>query len=201
MSRRVDRSLIHDYWREPWDGRNGPDGYVQPGASPRSAYLVQLFQKWIPQDASIFELGCNAGRNLAHLHAAGFTSLEACDISQPAIDVLRATFPELAEVPVTCAPAEELLTTIAEGAHDVVFTMAVLEHIHPESEHIFGEMARIAGKHVITIEDEALSTWRHFPRQYREIFESRHGLTQLHAESCARVRGLGRRFVARVFGR
>ena len=41
---------------------------------------------------------------------------------------------------------------------DLVFTMAVLEHIHLDSEWVFSEMARIAKKYLITIEDEKNSS-------------------------------------------
>ena len=75
--------------------------------------------------------------------------------------------------------------------------MAVLEHLHPESNWVFGEIARITSSILITIEDERSVYWRVFPRNYRRIFERR-GMVQIEEHSCADVPGLGPAFVARV---
>jgi 2-polyprenyl-3-methyl-5-hydroxy-6-metoxy-1,4-benzoquinol methylase len=60
--------------------------------------------------------------------------------------------------------AEEI--SAARDSHDIVFSMAVLEHIHEDSSVVFEEMRRIARKLVVTIEDEHERGWRHFPRDY-----------------------------------
>jgi SAM-dependent methyltransferase len=194
------RDVLHDYWREPWDGRNGPATYTVPSADVRSAFLVDLFRRNVPQDASILEVGCNAGRNLAHLRGAGYENLAGVDISPAAVDLLRETYPHLDDVAIGIGPAEDVLAGLRDFSIDVLFTMAVLEHIHPDSEALFADMARVAGRCVVTIEDEKLTTWRHFPRDYRAVFEGL-GLRQVEALECRNVKGLGRRFVARVFVR
>jgi SAM-dependent methyltransferase len=193
----IAREHVHEYWRRPWDGRNAPAGYLAPSANERSQFLVDLLARHVPTTASVLEVGCNAGRNLAHLHEAGYRRLAGLDLSEAAVGLLRETYPQLADVPVAVGAAEELLPTIASDAHDALFTMAVLEHVHPESEAIFGELARIA-RVVVTIEDERLHSWRHFPRNYRRIFEGL-ALRQIEERSCRGVRGLGKRFQARVF--
>lgn len=48
--------------------------------------------------------------------------------------------------------------------------MAVLEHIHFDSDWIFAELVRIAPL-IITIEDEVDISTRHFPRNYQKVFE------------------------------
>jgi SAM-dependent methyltransferase len=193
------RDVLHAYWREPWDGRNGPRTYVADAANERSRFLVDLLGRHVPTTASVLEIGCNAGRNLKHLHDAGYRHLSGLDISPEAVALMRGTYPDLAAVPVTVAPMEEALPDLDDDAFDAVFTMAVLEHVHPDSAWVFGEMARIAGT-VVTVEDEQLQSWRHFPRNYRTIFEAM-GLAQVEEFDCRKVKGLGRRFVARVFVR
>jgi SAM-dependent methyltransferase len=195
----VAREVIHAYWRKPWDGRNAPAAYLSPKAAARSRFLVDLFGRHVSKATSVFEVGCNAGRNLAHLHAAGYTRLQACDISAAAVDLLRSAHPEL-RAPVMVGPAEDLLPTLPDRAFGAVFTMAVLEHLPPESEQVFADMVRIAGKTLVTVEDEVLPSWRHFPRKYRDIFEGL-GMRQVEETSCAAVPGLGKRFMARVFVR
>jgi SAM-dependent methyltransferase len=193
------RDVLHAYWREPWDGRNGPQTYTDPGANERSRFLVGLLGSHVPTTASVLEIGCNAGRNLKHLHDAGYEHLSGLDIAADAVALMRETYPDLAAVPVTVAPMEDALRDMDDDAFGAVFTMAVLEHVHPDSAWVFEEMARIAGT-VVTVEDEQLQSWRHFPRNYRTIFEAL-GLTQTEAVDCRKVKGLGRRFVARVFVR
>jgi SAM-dependent methyltransferase len=195
----IERERIHQYWRKPWDGKNAPAGYVAPDAGTRSRFLVDLLSAHAPRDASVLEVGCNAGRNLAYLHAAGYTRLAGCDISGPAIALLRATYPELAAVSVLEGPAEELLATLPSDAYDVIVTMAVLEHVHPDSGSVFADMARVA-RTIITVEAEAARTWRIFPRNYRMVFE-RLGFAQVEERSCAHVDGLGPQYTARVLAR
>ena len=55
------RAVLHDYWKEPWDGKNLPEGYLTPQV--RSEFLAQRVEKYIDHDAKILEIGCNVGRN------------------------------------------------------------------------------------------------------------------------------------------
>jgi hypothetical protein len=78
--------------------------------------------------------------------------------------------------------------------------MAVLEHLHPDSEWVFAEMVRVCQRLLITIEDEGGRSSHHTPRNYRTVFEG------LGLEQIAEIdpRGLGdlpREFRARVFVR
>ena len=76
--------------------------------------------------------------------------------------------------------------------------MAVLEHIHPDSEFVFSERVRIAKNFLITIEDERGLSWKHSPRNYRRVFESR-GAVQVWGFACGEVKGLSPTYVARIF--
>ena len=188
--RRPTKEEIHRYWRAPDDGSNQPRDYLDPkGGQARSEFLLSLVD--LPKDASILEVGCNVGRNLNHLYEAGYTNLTGIELSERAVEILRRQFPQLADIRV--GAAEDILPTFDQ--FDLVFTMAVLVHIHPASEQaVFGELARIA-RQLIVIEDERSDSWRHFRRQYRPIFEGL-GMRQVHE---AKPVGLPGSYVARVF--
>ena len=95
-------------------------------------------------------------------------------------------------------PAEDIIGKFEDNEFDIVFTMAVLEHIHTDSEWIFTEMARITKTHLITIEDERGISWRHFPRDYKKVFEQL-GLVQIEEIDCSKIDRLGDGVYARVF--
>lgn len=76
---------------------------------------------------------------------------------------------------------EEGLPSMQINSYDLVFTMAVLEHLHKDSEYVFKDIARIAKQYLLTIEDESGISKRHFPRNYQAIFEPL-GLKQIYEE-------------------
>jgi SAM-dependent methyltransferase len=192
------REELHAYWRDP-DEANRPEGYAVP--VERSRFLLTLLEPYCALDDAVLEIGPNVGRNLEHLRLAGFKHLEGIEISSNAIDVMRATYPELAaSATIHNAPVEEVIRTLPDAKFGAVFTMAVLEHIHPESEWIFAEMVRICRGVILTIEDEASRTWRHTPREYRSVFEGL-GMAQIAEAQPGGSTGLGRRFRARIFRR
>jgi hypothetical protein len=85
--------------------------------------------------------------------------------------------------------------------YDLVFTMAMLEHIHSDSEWVFSEMARKAKRYLITIEGEKKNESElHFPRNYKNIFEGL-GLQQVYEKHLSQKEGLNTKFYARVFSR
>jgi SAM-dependent methyltransferase len=191
-----------DYWRRP-DSDNDPRKYLSNAeCDRRSAYLVERVSAFLPEDASVFELGCNVGRNLNHLHRAGYSDLHAAEINEEALRLFGEHCPETAAVTTLhSGPAETVLPELADGSFELVFTMAVLEHIHSESEWIFEHMVRVTKSWLLTIEDEEGRSWRHFPRNYGEIFQSL-GLRQVdHLQLNTAEHGLGPKFHARLFAR
>ena len=66
---------------------------------------------------------------------------------------------------------KEIIPKLHDESFDVVFTMAVLEHLSLESEFVFSHIIRITKNVILTIEDEFTCSSRHFPRNYRKIFE------------------------------
>jgi SAM-dependent methyltransferase len=158
-----------------------------------------LIQRYGAPESAILEIGCSVGRNLHHLFINGFEQLTGIEISDEAVKLGRITYPEVMEqIEVINAPAEEALAAFGAKAFDIVSTMAVLQNIHPESQFVFSEMARIAKDLLITIEDEHGASWRRFPRNYRRVFETL-GFRQVSETRCDEVVGLGKDFVARVF--
>ena len=195
--RHKSRTELHDYWRKPPDAGNFPTDYLE--GAPRSQWLVELVQKHAGGDAKLLEIGCNIGRNLEHFYRAGFRDLSAIEINENAVKALREHFPEMGKAAqIFIGPVEEGIKTFADNQFDVVYTMAVLEHIHADSEWIFADMARVAKRFVVTIEDEREFSDRHFPRKYDKVFTA-HGLTQVEGIECVDVPTLGAGFFARVF--
>ncbi|UFJ42541.1 class I SAM-dependent methyltransferase [Brevibacillus humidisoli] len=191
------REELYNYWRNPEEG-NHPDKYIVP--VERSRFLHQYIKKYVTDpNASILEPGCNVGRNLNYLYQAGYKDLTGIEISENAVNLLKETYPDLArEAAIYNAPIEDVIATFKTNQFDMVYAMAVLEHIHPDSDWIFAEMARIAKSYIITIEAESSVTERHFPRNYKLVFEP-FGFQQIEEETnCIRA-GLGQDFIARVF--
>ena len=189
---------LHEYWRDPGDEGNRPESYLGEGTEQRSRYLVKLALGHSDPAASVLEVGCNVGRNLEALRQAGFSDLSAVEINAGALALLRERHPELAaQAKLANRPVEEFARERADGQYDLIYTMAVLEHIHPDSEWVFGELARATSSTLITVEDERAVTWRHFPRNYREVFEG-HGMRQVHEQRLTAAEDLDG-FYARIF--
>jgi SAM-dependent methyltransferase len=194
------REEVQRYWRTPPDQGNLPESYFQGAA--RSTWLVELVRQHLaldPDRARILEIGCNVGRNLDRLFAAGYRDLTGIEINEDAVRLLRLTFPGLAAAAkIHVGPVEEKINAFADGEFDLLFTMAVLEHIHEDSAWIFAEMARATKGLLITVEDEREFSQRHFPRDYERIFTAL-GLRQVQSLECSGIEGLGPGFFARVF--
>ncbi len=74
------------------------------------------------------------------------------EISEHVVKRLRLEYRCLARIPVDIGPAELSIQEYDNNSVDVIFTMAVLEHLHPDSRCLFKEIARVAGKYVLAIE-------------------------------------------------
>jgi len=194
------REDVHKYWMEPWDGINLPQEYA--GAKARTQFLVQIVSRHADPPARILEVGCNVGRNLNALFEAGYRGLLAgIEISRDAVRLMKETYPAMAAAAqIYNAAVEDVVRGFGDRAFDLVFTMAVLEHIHTSSEWVFPEIARITNRYLVTIEDERGYSWRHFPRNYQRVFEPL-GFRQIEQITCKEIEGLGKDFIARVFVR
>jgi SAM-dependent methyltransferase len=156
------RDELHDYWRNPPE-QNNPKRYARKLSSP---FLVGVFEKHVNKELSILELGCNIGRNLNALYQAGYMYLHGVDINPHALYLMREKYPEMSNIANVKLSALEYYWF---QKCDVIFTMAVLCHIHPDSEFIFEYMSENANM-IITFEDEHGKGTRHFARNYEEVF-------------------------------
>jgi SAM-dependent methyltransferase len=190
------RDRLHEFWRHP-DAPNDPERYREP--VERSRLLLEVLSPYLSTESRILEIGPNVGRNLAYLFDAGYRDLTGIEINGDAIALLRESYPELgATATLIVSPVEDAIKDLPDGSFDLVYTMAVLEHIHPDSEWIFGEMLRITRSTLITIEDEHGVSVRHTPRNYRTIFEGL-GAREVDERVASEADGLSSDFVARVF--
>lgn len=173
------KETLHEYWRSRntednnqllYDDENSIDTYL--ANKDRSSILKDEITNLVDSDASIIELGCNVGRNLNYLYTQGYENLEAIEINQKALDVGRDNYPGLFEdTEFHQGSIEDNIKNFSNNEFDVIFTSAVLEHIHVESEWIFEEMARITKGYIITLEPEVgLGGPRGLSRNYGEIF-------------------------------
>jgi len=200
-----DRDEIHSYWERPdaADAGNQPSAYVAPeGGAARSELLVSLAEPYLTEHSRVLEVGTNVGRNLNQLWQGGQRNLTGIEISAQAVEAMRRQYPEMAAgSDIRVGRAEDLLAALEEP-FDLVFTMAVLVHIHFDSDPVvFPDLARLAGRALITVEDERHRSWRHFTRDYREVFEAL-GLRQVRELECGPLAiGLPSDYVARVFER
>ena len=194
---------IHEYWKAPFDGDNLPSvDYLgeKQNQKQRSRFLVELIKEYANKEDKIFEVGCNVGRNLHYLFEAGYKNLEAVEISDQALTLMKEAFPEMEKsIYIYNESIEGVVKQIASNSYDALYTMAVLEHIHKDSEWIFEELVRITKRYLITIEDEESITWRHFQRNYKKIFEKL-GMRQLkEMQMNPAIHGLQPGFCARIF--
>ena len=168
-----DRDALREFWTQPEPEGNAPASYI--GQVQRSEVLAEIIAD-LPKDARILEVGTNVGRNLAYLYDAGWTQVEGIEISPHAVALLRSTYPQMEDRPIHLGAAEDILPTL-EGPFGLVFTMAVLEHIHPDSASVFDDMARLAPR-LVCIEPRADHiSHRQFPHDIPEIFT---GLSLIH---------------------
>lgn len=165
-----EREQIHNYWKSRSD--ESVSNRIHTNIDiPRRQFLLALLEPEVRNDEKILELGCQVGGTLNYLYENGYANLAGIEINSEALNVLRREFPELASnAELYGSSIEDKITDFEPDEVDTCFTMAVLEHIHPESEWIFEEMARITSKCIITIEDESAVSSRHIPRDYSEIF-------------------------------
>ena len=175
------------YWRASGDGAvgNRPEDYA---AKDRAivGFLSDFWQPEVGLGDSVLEVGCNAGANLEGLRERGYESLAGVEINASAIDELRRSFPELAAgADLRVGAADDVLGGFADDSVDVVYSMAVLLHVHPSSHAVLAEMARVARRYVCVIEAETATAAYVFPRNYRRVFE-RLGCAEVRSTTLAR---------------
>jgi len=151
----VDSHDVRRQWAER-DGEYSPTYYAHRGRDATSEFLRTALGERVDTDARVLEVGCGVGRHLAELADAGFTDLTGVDVNDEAIDVLAETYPGLAATGEFHATTiEDWLPDLADGAFDAVYSVETLQHVHPEAEWVFDELARVTGEWLVTVENES----------------------------------------------
>jgi len=162
----------HEFLKNPND-RNMPIEYINV-EEKSNVLLRQILKLDKNREFSILEVGCNVGRNLNFLYNDGFKKLAGIEINKDAVELMKKQFPKMySSSLISIGSLENKLIKVNEDSYDLVFSMAVLMHIHPDSKKVFTEMARIAKKYIITIEAEVgvPNHPRIWIRNYKDIFE------------------------------
>lgn len=168
MIRQFKKEEAHDYWKYP-DQHNNPEKYLM--GLDRSAILFRYIKKYCKKEDKILEIGCNVGRNLNYLYNRGYKNLTGIEINSDALILMDEAYPlMLNNITIYNNAIEDIINIFDENHFDVIYTMAVLEHICVESDWIFEKMANITKKYLILYEDEFNTSLRHFPRDYRYEF-------------------------------
>ena len=182
---------IHNYWKDPLDFGNSAEGHLLFPEHSKCMFEQIQKLKGINENSSIMEIGCNCGKNLNYLYERRYQNLSGIEISPKAVALMRKEFPNLyynSSIFVNSLEGE--LKYIKSCSVDVIFSLAVLMHIHTNSEFIFKELVRITKKYIITLEDEKCSpAWSHYPRNYKRVFEGL-GMKQIKEVNVGNVKGL-----------
>ncbi|MDS0259287.1 class I SAM-dependent methyltransferase [Haloarcula sp. S1CR25-12] len=145
--------------REEWADRSGeysPTYYAHYGPDETSELVRAKIERYAGADARVLEVGCGVGRHLAELAEAGFSELSGVDVNEEALDVLDETYPELSAAgEFHAGTIEEYVASVERDAFDAVFSVETLQHIHPEAEWVFAELARVSSDLVVTVENES----------------------------------------------
>jgi SAM-dependent methyltransferase len=173
---------VLEYWEKPDDVLNKAEDYAKEAEFGKSVYLQNIIQKYCDNIDSALEIGCNVGRNLYFLNSNLNIAVSGIEISKHALSLLPKYYPTLQKIKVWQGNVVEIIPSIPDNYADVVFSMAVLMHLHPTTPDFFWEhVVRIANKYIITIENEHGATERNWKRNYQELLE-KHGVRQIHTE-------------------
>lgn len=160
--------------REYWSSRqigheHGPEKYIKEDIITFTAFSDLL--EVVNDDASFLEIGCNAGRHLNYLLEKGYRKLGGIEINEDSISkMMKDVFPELYEIgKFYIGNAAEEIKRIPDNSYDVTFSIAVLEHIHPEDISLFKDMVRVTKKYVAVMTTENSKVG---PYDFGKLFEN-----------------------------
>jgi len=139
-------------------GRFSPTYYAELGPNKVSRSLATVADHFLDADGAILEVGCSSGRHLAHLRRQGYDCLTGVDINDESFDVMAEYFPALAATGTFhTGPIEDVLPAFDTGRFDMVYSVETLQHVHPDSVAVFGDLARVTDGVLVTVENEG--TW------------------------------------------
>lgn len=155
----------HKYWKSLRQDHNDPSLYLRPVW--RSKFLLEMMKGIIPKETSICELGSSVGRNLNYLYKKGYKNLQGVEIHKNSVELGKENYD--VQWDVINKPIEKCIKRLNP---DCYITMAVLMHIHPDSEWVFKEIAK--AEWIVTIEREydELKRIGCYDRNYSEVFSN-----------------------------
>lgn len=194
----MDPEEVHQEWMNR-SAAYSPAYYAYRGPDETSALVREHLDEAVGADAAVLEVGCSCGRHLAHLHEHGYRDLHGVDVNAETRDVMADAYPDLAaDVTVYVDAAENVLPGFENGRFDAVYSVETLQHIPPDSEWVFGELARVAADVLATVENEGDHRDPGDPdvsyvdgevplyyREFHDVFTGL-GLEEVHAETAGR---------------
>ncbi|MFB6140755.1 MAG: class I SAM-dependent methyltransferase [Halosimplex sp.] len=151
----MDSDDVRRAWADR-DGEYSPAYYAHYGADETSESIRDLLETYAARDASVLELGCSSGRHLAHLLEHGYENLSGIELNAEAFDVMAEHYPELWDAGTFYADAiENVVGDFADGEFDAVYSVETLQHVHPDAEWVFAEVARVTRDLLVTVETES----------------------------------------------
>jgi len=193
------------YWRDPGNKHHHPRSLTT--GLDKSVMVSFWIRLLVDKNARVLELGCNTGRNLAELHRSGCRNLCGIEINPHAVKLLKEELPHIYDLfqatAIVNEPMEDVLTKLRDKSFDVVFSVASLMFVHPSKQPlVFQQIARIASKYIITIENDTDTkalpgAWAY---DYRTGFEKL-GWDQLSMLNVGFIQGFDKNVNCRVFRR
>lgn len=194
----MDPEEVHRRWTNR-SAAYSPSYYAYRGPGERSDLVREHLDDAVGPDAAVLEVGCSCGRHLAHLHEHGYRDLYGIDINDESLEVMADAYPALADAGTFYVDAvEDVVPGFDDGRFDAVYSVETLQHIPPDSEWVFGELARVAADVLATVENEGDHRDPGAPdvsyvdgdvplyyRNFRDIF-TRFDLAEEHTESVGR---------------
>jgi SAM-dependent methyltransferase len=179
---------------EAWLDRTGefsPGYYAYYGPDEVSEALLSVVDARAGEAPTVLEVGCSSGRHLAHLLDSGYDDLHGVEINEEARAVMADAYPALsAGGEFRFAAIEDVVEAFDDRQFDVVYSVQTLQHVHPDAEWVFDELARVTDDLLVTVEiegDQEASDVSYdngeFPLYYRDwraVFEDA-GLRQVEA--------------------
>jgi len=192
----LSKDEVQNYWKNPSDPEfNSPKSYLE-STTKNTQILTDIVNEYFEnKEIKILELGCNVGRNLNNLFENGFKNLFAIEINSEAIKLMEKSFSDtFSATEIFESPIENKIKEFSDNEFDLVFSMAVLMHVHNDSDWIFQHIARISKKKLIIIEHEKIKAKKVFLRNYKNIFE-KFGLKEIKSFN------LEDEYICRIFSR
>ena len=160
--------------KKRWETQGEKDSSVLPETYlEEDNSLTELFKDvlpYLPKESSILEIGCNSGRSLNYLYNLGYSNLTGIEIGAKAVELMKKTFPEMyAKSKIIIGDALAEIIKLPPAHFDLVFCHSVLVNIHPKSNRLFREMARVCKKFILTLENEG--SYNAYPRDFKNMFE------------------------------